>query len=513
MTFIRKLDPGKSTGLDGIGPRVIKMACDIIAPSITDLINKSIITGRFPNQLKQAKVYPIFKNGVKDDPSNYRPISILPTISKIFEKHINNHLMRFLNKYKLIHECQSGFRQKHSCNTALIKLIDQWMESIDKGNRVGSLFLDFRKAFDMVDHTLLLKKLSHYKLSHASLSWFQSYLSTRVQCIKSDDGMSEFSEMLSGVPQGSILGPTLFLLFINDLPLYLKHCLVDLYADDSTVHISGKSKPEIEHKLQADANESDDWSIRNKLPIHYGKSTTMTLGTRYKIREVGHLNISIGNTSLNSVHSQKLLGLHIDETLNWNQHIDYLCSVISSRISLLKQLSYYVPQNIQKIYYQSYILPMIDYGSISWGSTSKANKERINKLQKRAARIILNADYITPSEEMFEQLDWMSVPHRINYNKAVLTYKALNNLTPKYISDLLTPTAIACSRKLRSTENGTLMIPKTNTTLYTGSFTCSAPKLWNTFPTSVKRQNFSNRAIGIINFEKPFLNFIVDTMN
>ena len=130
---------------------------------------------------------------------------------------------------------------------------------------------------------------------------------------------------------------------------------------------------------------------------------------------------------------------------------------------------------------------MIDYGSISWGSTSKANKERINKLQKRAAHIILNADYITPSEEMFEQLDWMSVPHRINYNKAVL-----NTLTPKYISDLLTPTAIACNRKLRSTENGTLVIPKTNTTLYTGSFTCSAPKLWNTFPTSVKQASALN---------------------
>ena len=133
------------------------MSCDVIAPSIAALINKSITSGGFPNQLKQAKVYPIFKNGEKDDPSNHRPISILPTISKIFEKHFNSHLMGFLNKHKLIRECQSGFRQKHSCNTAIVKLIDQW-KAIDKGNIIGTLFIDFRKAFDMVDHSLLMKK-------------------------------------------------------------------------------------------------------------------------------------------------------------------------------------------------------------------------------------------------------------------------------------------------------------------------------------------------------------------
>ena len=196
--------------------------------------------------------------------------------------------------------------------------------------------------------------------------------------------------------------------------------------------------------------------------------------------------LTIGDTPINSVSSQKLLGLYIDETLSWNPHIDYLCSIISSRISLLKQLSHYVPENIQKMFYQSYILPMIDYGSNSWGSTSNKNIERVNKLRKRAACIILKADYTAPSEDMFQRLEWMPVAKRINYNKAVLTYKAMNNLTPSYISDLLTPTALVCNRNLRSSENGSLILPKTRTALYTGSFAFSAPKLGNTFPTSVR---------------------------
>ena len=144
------------------------------------------------------------------------------------------------------------------------------------------------------------------------------------------------------------------------------------------------------------------------------------------------------------------------------------------------------------MFYQSYILPMIDYGSISWGSTSNSNIERINKLQKRAARIILKADFTTPSADMFQQLEWMSVTSRINYNKAVFTYKALNNLTPSYISDLLKPTSQAHTRNLRSSENGSLTIPKTKTALYSGSFSCSAPKLWNTLPASVRLSSSLN---------------------
>ena len=166
LSYINKLDSSKATGVDGLGPRIIKLAANILTPSITILINKSINAGKFPTQLKFAKVLPIFKGGTKSDPSNYRPISILPTISKIYEKHINHHLMGYLNKFKLLHESQSGIRHKHSCQTALVKLIDQWKACIDNGDIVGTLFIDFRKAFNVVDHQILIKKTSSLQIQY-----------------------------------------------------------------------------------------------------------------------------------------------------------------------------------------------------------------------------------------------------------------------------------------------------------------------------------------------------------
>ena len=165
------------------------------------LVNKSIATREFPSQLKIAKVLPIFKGGDKSDPSNHRPISILPTVSKIFEKHINKLLMAYLNKYRLIHEHQSGFRQRHSCQTALVKLIDEWIKCIDKGDMTGALFIDFRKAFDLVDYNILLRKLSLYKFNQSAVRWFKSYLSYRQQTVESEKGLTDFTYVRPGVPQ------------------------------------------------------------------------------------------------------------------------------------------------------------------------------------------------------------------------------------------------------------------------------------------------------------------------
>ena len=308
-SFINKLDPSKAIGIDGFGPRILKMACHILSPTVTMLINKSLKLGIFPDQLKNAKVFPILKGA-----ANYRPVSILLTVSKFFEKHINLHLMGYLNKYRLLHEGQSGIRQKHSCQTALIKLIDHWMECIDKGDLVGTLLVDFRKAFDLVNHSILLeKKLKLYKFSHSVTRWFESYLYSRQQTIACNNSLSNFAQVRTSVPQGSILGPILFLIFINDLPLSLINCKSDLYADDATFHTHHEDLLVIENKLQTVFDNTKTWGKDHKMEIHDIKTSCMAVRSRKRMSEPHNIEIKSGDISIRNVSCQKLLGVYIDE--------------------------------------------------------------------------------------------------------------------------------------------------------------------------------------------------------
>lgn len=284
-----------------------------------------------------------------------------------------------------------------------------------------------------------------------------------------------------------------FLLFINDLPLFLKHSYADLYADDATFHTSSTCLDTIESCLQDDADTSLVWGRLNKMFVHFDKTFYMVLGTRQRLNDSHSLQLTINQAQIKQTTTQKLLGMHIDDKLTWTTHIDHLCSAISSKLSLLRQLSTYVSSNTQKKFYHAYILPLIDYGSVTWGNTSLSNIERICKLQKRAARIILRADYNTPSVDMFRELGWQSISQRINYNKAVFTYKALNNLTPDYISNMLTPVSETHNRTLRSSVNGTLAVPRSRSSVFDRSFSHSAPRLWNSLPIDVRNSpNLNN---------------------
>ena len=241
MKYLNNLDIRKSTGTDDIGPRLLRMASPIIAESLTFICNLSIKTGSFPDKWKEAKVKSLHKGGPANDPNNFRPISILPVLSKLFEKHVHESLMNYLEKYKLLYDTQSGFRPNHSCETALLLMVEKWLKALDNSELVGIILVDFRKAFDLVDHSILLKKLELYKFNQVSINWFRSYLSDRKQIVSFKNIVSARETVKYGVPQGSILGPLLFLLFINDLPLHTK-VRTDLYADDATLYEINRSK-------------------------------------------------------------------------------------------------------------------------------------------------------------------------------------------------------------------------------------------------------------------------------
>ena len=482
--IIDKLDINKASGVDRIGPRILKLCKDSISEVLASLINSCISSGVFPDTLKIASVIPLHKGGAKDDPNNYRPISLLPTISKIIERHVVNKLNDYLKKTNILMDRQSGFRQHHSCQTALIKLVDSWLTAIDDGHIIGSVFLDFKKAFDLVDHKILLHKLKLYHFSQIALKFFDSYLSNRLQLINIDGVRSKTSLVSTGVPQGSILGPVLFLLYVNDLPLEISS-ETDMYADDTTLHNKGRYIHDIQAKLQLDIDRANNWCIKNNMVINPAKTTCMVIGPKQKVSNSCGLSLCINGMQITNVSSQKLLGVHIDNNLSWKTHIDKTCGKINSRLNLLKRIRYFLNQEIKQLFYNAYIAPLFDYGCITWQGASVTEINRITKLQCRAGRIILNVGPLTSSTDVLTELKWLSFPKRCNYYTALLTWKSQHNLTPLYIKSLLT---FSTNNKynLRSTSRKDLTHKKPNTNYLKNTFSYSSMEVWNKIPVFIR---------------------------
>ena len=482
MKYLNNLDIKKSTGTDDIGPRLLKMSSPIIAESLTYICNLSIKTGSFPTKWKEAKIKPLHKGGSSSDPNNFRPISILPVLSKLFEKHVHEALMNFLEEYKLLYDTQSGFRPNHSCETALIHMVEQWLKALDNGELVGVLLVDFRKAFDLVDHNILLKKLELYKLNQVTLNWFRLYLSDRKQVVSFKNNTSEQKTVKCGVPQGSILGPLLFLMFINDLPLHIK-VKTDLYADDATVYEISKSKQEIERKLQLAIKDLARWCKQNGMIINTEKTKVMLITTRQRRSIINEdLNLSLNNIQLLTVSNEKVLGVQIDNNLSWGEHVRKVTKKMSSNIWLLSKVKNYLSNEHRVMYYKSYIQPRLDYANIVWGSTSQTNLMQIERLQKRACRIILNYNIDNVYQSM-NDLKIMSVSERIFFRKAKFMFKVSNGFTPVYINSMFTKCQenrnVNDSMILRSMTADNFILPKPSTELYKGSLTYSGPVIWS----------------------------------
>ena len=294
-----------AAGWDDLRPRIMKLIQSCIKRPLTHICNRSFVTGIFPSELKIANVVPIFKSGDDMVFSNYRPVSVLPVLSKILERLMYNRLILYINRHDLLYEYQFGFQKGKSTHMALITLIEI-SEALDQGELVIGIFLDFSKAFDTVDHGILLKKLELYGVKDTALKWFDSYLTNRLQYVTYNNIKSDKEKVKCGVPQGSILGPLLFLLYINDLTTVSTTSLSVLFADDTNIFMSGKNLPSMAMALNEQLTAIYEWLCCNKLSLNVLKTHYMIFTQRNK--KVNDISLYINNVSIEGVYVTKFLG-------------------------------------------------------------------------------------------------------------------------------------------------------------------------------------------------------------
>ena len=402
---------------------------------LANVINASFEQGQFPDQLKTAKVVPIHKNGSKYDVANYRPISLLPAISKIFEKTMHCRIVNFMEANNSLYEMQYGFRKGRSCEHALLKAQNLILESLNKKEIALLLLIDFSKAFDMVDHDILLGKLYKYGIRGNAHCWLKSYLKGRQQFVAIDGMESPKTTLKIGVPQGSILGPLLFIIYINDLPNIHKFAKFILYADDANIILTGKDIQDITEQADRLATLLADWVNCNGLKLNLTKTNYMIF-TRNKLFRQHDFNINISNIEIKRTTESKFLGIIINENVNWNSHVAAVRQKMSRYIGVMYRLKSILPLSARLNIYHSLVQSHINYCSLIWGFTTKSNIESIFAIQKKGLRTVIpgfvNYFYrkgVIPhhTKEAFTKYDILAVHNIIAKNALVFMYKHYRN--------------------------------------------------------------------------------------
>ena len=478
---IKNLKSKKSMGPDNISAYLLKLCLPYIDESLTHVYNLSIRNNTFPDKFKDAKVIPLPKTKEVTGPNDFRPISLLSVISKPLEKHIHHHVQKFVEKNELIHDFQSGFRQAHSCHTALVRLCDTWLNAINDKKLTGAVFLDFKKAFDLVNHDILLQKLNMYLQSNSTVSLLKSFLSERTQHVYVNGTHSYSGRIKSGVPQGSVLGPLLFCLFINDLPKHftIPEVCCDLFADDSTLHTSSDKLDTISSNLQQTLNDVSLWCKSNRMILHPQKTKCMVITSRQK-HQLGPLplNLCIASENVEQVEHHRVLGVIIDCKMQWREHISYVCKKVSRNLFLLKKLRRYVDSDSRKRFFYAHCLSHINYASTIWSEAADLHLIKLNSLHRRGGKLISSEDNL-PTAVKLKSLDIIPLASQFDLNFAVLVLKIRLNKAPQYLSKFLIDA---------STRYGSLryIYPKAKIDLMESSFGFRGASVWNSLPSTLK---------------------------
>ena len=466
------------------------------------IINQSFNSGIFPDKLKIAKIIPIYKKGEKNVFNNYRPISLLPAISKIFESIMYKQIYSYLEEFKILYDKQFGFRKGRSTELATLELVDGLITEMDKGDIPICFFLDLSKAFDTLDHSILIEKLKYYGIKNKSLDLLTHYLTNRQQYVDFNDTMSNFLTITTGVPQGSILGPLLFLIYVNDIANASILFKFILFADDTTlkttVNIAKKDQRKakgINNTINYELDKINIWLKSNKLSLSTEKTKFMVFHQTNKV--IPKLNFKISSISIEKVNEFSFLGLNLDSKLNWSAHLRKLSGKLNRAIGIMNKLKYLVPKEIKILLYNSFILSQINYCTLTWGFKI----ETLNSYQKSAVRIITNSDYLAHSEPLLKELNILKFKDIFTQRLIKFYFKYLNNDLPKYFLDIEFKQNIEIHRHdTRSKEE--IHLNKTGHVFADNCLRNHIPKFLNNLNEMVRSKFVTHSLAGILNYFK-----------
>ena len=432
--IIKSLDIKKASDIYNISPKIIKEASLPFSFLLSQIFNRSFELAQFPSNLKVAKVKPFHKGDSKLVVSNYRPISLLPIISKIFEKIMYKRLIEFLKSEDILYKHQFGFQKGKSTEEAIIEIQSKIAEALERKEYPCCVFLDFAKAFDTVNHSILLNKLNHYGIRGNTLTWIESYLTSRKQCVEIGNCKSDLEAITCGVPQGSVLGPLLFLIYINDIPNSSAILNFNLFADDTSIFYSHKSLDQVESTLNLELNSVSNWLKANKLSLNVGKSNLLLFQGRNKTGST--IKVSMNQNIIEMKTYAKYLGVYMDTKLTWEYHIDHIKSKLIKGNAIIARLRHFVPEKVIRNIYNSYIQPHLSYGALAWGGCTQMQIDKLQPIQNNSIRLMtFTSNFRDHVSSSYAQLNLLKIKDFITIRRVLFAHDCLNDRLPANFAD------------------------------------------------------------------------------
>ena len=474
---LKALETSKAQGPDGIPPKVLKELSSELATPICLIFNKSLETGKLPEEWKTAEVTAIFKKGSKSDPGNYRPVSLTCVLCKVLEAIIRDAIVGHFTENNLYAECQHGFRKKRSCITQLLEVMENFTLLMEEDNNIDIIYLDFRKAFDTVPHQRLLTKLKSYGITGQIYEWVKSFLSGRTQKVKINSHFSSKTEVTSGIPQGSILGPILFTIFINDLPDgIISTCKI--FADDTKIYNSSKNSK----KIQEDILHLQKWSNKWNLYFNISKCKVMYIGSKKdRSRDDYYMEQENDRRKIESCDQEKDLGVTFDEKLEFNKHIVSAIGKANQMLGLIKRTFTYLNKYTFLKLYKSLVRPHLEYGNIIWHPLYKKQSASIEKVQRRATKLLKECKEMSYSQRL-KYLNLYSMKGRRLRGDLIETYKIFNGYTDLDVNKFFLP---ATSDRTRNSDRK-IFIQFHKSKLRKNFFSCRIAPYWNALTNNMK---------------------------